>query len=720
LLDSPLQRLANHLLTPLEKFIFPAKENPLKERTVSTKKKLLLSTLVILLVGGLWGYKKVKSMIRGGDIEDIAVFVPKDVSFFMANRGAGEQKFEFSRMGEIMENAGPRTQSYLNKVRELATPVLGFDPFVSANWQATGMSFYRPAGFAIAGDSMDNMHLLFFLPVGNESTLLETLDGVFTRAGGTVDIEQVEDHDLHVIQNLGGFFPLALNYAEHDDYVIGVFGMQGSFEPVATLDRIWTMEDGASLMDDKAFNNRLAATGSTWHSLSYTSAEAMDLILTGISELASVYGMDPGVLPTGGSAGMGTTHMTDDAFRYRGAQRMMPGLVEAAWFEGVTGKDKLGSKIPGKALLAMRGSIDVPALWEGAMAQDLGAQGFVTTMLADGLNLDIEKDIVQNIEGHFSTVVFEPDFQAMMPEFLTYAPVKNSAPLATLMDSGCRLLSLWGAQLDKDESGIWCTDGANTFMGIAHDHFLFGMSAKPKPYRKLDGEGYLNKLPKAAQTGLKSGPPGYLFLNATEIFNLGQAQKDTLESLIGEPIPLPPSLPIAGVSASVDLFASDPETPLEQGTTPYDARIEVQVLAAEGGIQEWLSQHLEETIVWAEGVAEDVTSSGVEAPAVAGVQATLKEISDWQIMGAEELGEPYAACGSEEKAQALVNGGDPNTVYTHEDRTCFENIGWSPAAGSVAFWTVTQGPSGAPTGFTVYGMENGGNTSSLQHPANGQ
>jgi hypothetical protein len=619
-----------------------------------------------------------------------------------------------------MENAGPRTQFYLDQVREAATPILGFDPLVSANWQATGMSFYRPAGIAIAGNSMEHLHLLFFLPVGNESKLLETLDGVFTRAGGTVDIEQVEDHDLHVIQNLGGFFPLALNYAAHEDYVIGVFGMQGSFEPVATLDNIWNMEDGASLMDDKAFNNRLAATGSTWHSLTYTSAEAMEMIMMGIGELASMYGMDASVIPSAGSAGMGTTHMTDDAFRYRGAQRMLPGLIEAAWFEGVSGKDKLGSKIPGNALLAMRGSIDIPALWEGAMAQDLGAQSFVTGMLADGLNLDIEKDIVQNIEGHFSTVFFEPDFQAMMPEFLAYAPVKNSAPLATLMDSGCRLLSLWGAQLEKDDSGIWCTDGTSTFMGIAHDHFLLGMSADPKQYRKLEGEGYLNKLPKAAQTGLKSGSAGYLFLNVAEAFAVGIAQKDTLEELTGASMLIPPSLPIAGLSASVDLFSSEPETELEQGTTPYDVRIEVQALAAEGGIQEWLSQHLEETIVWAESLAEEVAPAGVEAPAAGSVQGTLKEIADWQIMGAEELGEPYAACGSEEKAQALVNGGDPNTVYTNEDRTCFENIGWSPAAGTVAFWTVTQGPSGAPTSFTVYGMENGGSTSSLQHPANGQ
>ena len=72
---------------------------------MSTKKKLLLSILVLLLVGGFWGYKKVKSMIRGGDIEDIAVFVPKDVSVFFANRGAGEQHFEFDRMGDIINEA---------------------------------------------------------------------------------------------------------------------------------------------------------------------------------------------------------------------------------------------------------------------------------------------------------------------------------------------------------------------------------------------------------------------------------------------------------------------------------------------------------------------------------------------------------------------------------------------------------------------------------------
>lgn len=689
---------------------------------MSTKKKLLLSSLVILLVGGLWGFKKVSSMLRGGDIEDIAVLVPKDVSLFLANRGAGEQHFEFSRMGEIIEEAGPRTQHYLDQARSLATPVLGFDPLVSANWQATGMSFYRPAGIAIAGDSLENVHLLFFLPVGKKDTLLETLDGIFTRAGGKVDIEQVGEHELHVVQNLGGFFPLALNYAEHDDYIVGVFGMQGSFEPVATLDSIWNMPENESLMGDKAFNNRLAATGSTWHSLTYTSAAAMELMMAGVGEVANMYGLDTSAVPASG-AGIGTTHMTDDGLRYRGAQRMPSSFIEPAWLEGVSGSDTLGSKIAGKALMAARGSIDLGAIWKSAAAQDLGAEAFLTNMLAEGLDIDIEKDIVQNVQGHFSAVVFEPDWDTMTPELVAYAPINNTAPIANLLDSGCRILSLWGAQLDKDESGVWCTDGATTFLGVAHNHFLFGMSANPSKYRKLEGESFMNSLPKAARKGLKSGPPAYVYFNIEESFALANQQKDTLESMLGESISFPPSLPIQGISTSFQLVKSTPETALEEGTTPYDSRLEGQFLSADGGIQEWLSQHLEETVVWAEDMANGLMVEETAAVNPAGVSATLKEISDWQIMGAEELGEPYAACGSEEKAQAIVNGGDPNTVYSDEDRACFENIGWIPATGTVAFWTTTQGPADAPTGFTVFGMEQSGGsftTSNLQHPPLGQ
>ncbi len=92
----------------------------------------------------------------------------------------------------------------------------------------------------------------------------------------------------------------------------------------------------------------------------------------------------------------------------------------------------------------------------------------------------------------------------------------------------------------------------------------------------------------------------------------------------------------------------------------------------------------------------------------------MQEIANWQIMGAEELGEPYAACGSEEKARAIVSGGDPNTVYSNEERTCFENIGWPPVAGKVAFWTLTSGPEGSPTGFAVHGIiENNGGAEEL-------
>jgi hypothetical protein len=663
-------------------------------------------------------------MLRGGDIGDIAVLVPNDVSFFMANRGAGEQHFEFSRMGEILDEAGPRTQYYLDQARKAASPILGFDPLVSANWQATGLSFYRPAGIAIAGDSLDNMRLLFFLPVGKKATLLETLDGIFTRAGGKVDIEKVGEHDLHVVQNLGGFFPLVLNYAEHDDYIVGVFGMQGSFEPVGTLDDIWNMPEADSLMNDKAFKNRLATIGSKWHSLTYTSAEAMELMMMGVGELASMYGLEAAsAIPASGGAGIGTTHMTDDAFRYRGAQRMMSSLVEPAWVDGVSGSDKLGSRIAGKALLAVRGSIDLEAIWKSAAAQDLGAEAFLTNMLAEGLDIDIEKDIVKNVEGHISAVVFEPDWDAMTPDFVGYAPLENSPPIANLLDSGCRILSLWGARLEKDESGIWCTDGATSFLGVAHDHLLLGMSPNPAKYRTLEGEGFMSSLPKNAQKGLKSGPPVYLYLNIDESFELAKNQKDFFESMVGESISIPPSTPVQGISASLQLVKSKPETDLEEGTVPYDSRVEVQVLLAEGGIQEWLSQHLEETVVWAEDMAKGLMPDETIAVNPSGINATLKEISDWQIMGAEELGEPYSSCGTEEKAQAIVRGGDPNTVYSNEERACFENIGWIPAIGSIAFWTTTQGPADAPTGFTVFGIEQSGGsvtTRNLQHPPLGQ
>jgi hypothetical protein len=84
-------------------------------------------------------------------------------------------------------------------------------------------------------------------------------------------------------------------------------------------------------------------------------------------------------------------------------------------------------------------------------------------------------------------------------------------------------------------------------------------------------------------------------------------------------------------------------------------------------------------------------------------------MASWQVMGAEELGEPYAACASEEKSIALVNGGDPNEVYTNEDRSCLENIGWPPVAGTNAFWSTVTGPPDAPTGFSIHGVSLGPN-----------
>ena len=313
--------------------------------------------------------------------------------------------------------------------------------------------------------------------------------------------------------------------------------------------------------------------------------------------------------------------------------------------------------------------------------------------------------------------MFEPDWETFFPEFVVYAPVGNSVPIETLVDSGCRILTLWGAKLEKDDTGVWCTDGATTFFGVAHDHLLLGMSQTPEKYRKLEGDGYLANLPGDVQDGLDGGPPVFGYFNVDKAFEVLGAQKDFLLEN-GWPLEdLPPSLPIQGVTASVDLYESSPETELEQGQTPYDSRVEIQALMSEDGLQEWLANHLESVVVWAESASEEV-SGGAATPGTS-VQATLQEISDWQRMGAEELGEPYAACGSEEKATALVNGGDPNTVYSDEDRACFENIGWTPAAGNVAFWTEIQGPEASPAGFTVVALETGPagiQRSSLQHP----
>ena len=692
---------------------------------MSKKKKVWLSVLVVLLIGVGIGIKKVKSMLRGGNIEDIAVFVPADVSLFVANRGAGEQHFEFSQMGEIMDEAGPRTSHYLDIAREAAMPVLGFDPLVSKNWQDTGMSFFRPAGVAIAGDSLETIHLLFFLPVGSKTTLLSTLDGIFTNAGGTVDIESVADHELHVVKGLGGFFPLALHYAEHDDYIIGTFGMEGSFEPVATLEGIWNMTTEASLMGDVAFNNRIKSVGSTWHSLTYTSPEAMEMAMTGVKELAGMYGIDTSALPVGGSAGMGTTHLTDDRFRYRGSQRMETGLVDPAWFAGVSGTDKLGSRIPGEALLAGRVSLNLKSMWSSSMAQDMGAEAFLTQLLADGLNIEIERDLVNNITGDISAAVFAPNMESMVPEAIVYAPLNDPAPIETLVDNGCRILTLWGAQLERNDAGIWCSDGVMLFFGVAHDHFLLGSSEDTTQYQVLQGEGYLSSLGKAAQSGMKGGPPAFLYVDTDAVMGLAEQESETMEMMLGFEPTLPPSIPVEGLSLSLNLVKSSAETDIEsqRKDTPYDSRVEVQAIFQEDGLQDWLANNLESMVVWMEDSANVGTGSadnGSSASSGGGLTATLQEISSWQIMGAEELGEPYAACGSEEKAAALVNGGDPNTVYTNEDRTCFENIGWIPATGSTAFWTTVEGPEGAPTAFTVHGIEQapgGPTTETLRHPA---
>ena len=692
---------------------------------MSTKKKLLLSALAFLIVGGFFGYKKVKSMLRGGDIEDIAVHVPDDVWLFFANRGAGEQSFEFSRMGEIMEGAGPRTTHYLDEIREAATPILGFDPLSSQNWKNTGMSFFRPLGVAVAGSGLEDIHLLYFLPIGSEDTLLTTLEGVFDNLGASVETETVSEHEVHIVKGLGGFFPIAVHYAVHEGYIIGSVGMEGSFDPVATHERIWNLTEDTSLMGQASFTNRLETVGSTWHSLTYTSAETMDLAMGGAMDLAGMYGLDLGAIPVGGSAGMGTTHLTDERFRYTGAQRLPTGLVDPNWFQGMKGSDKLGSKIPGEALLAGRVSMNLPRLWASSMAEDLGAEAFLTQLLADGLNIEIERDLVNNLSGHISMAMFPPNVEKMIPEAVVYTALKNPDPIATLVDNGCRILSLWGARLDKDETGVWCSDGMMLFFGVGHGHFLAGASEDATQYRVLQGEGYLDRMSTSAREGMRGGAPLFLAVDTDAVMALAEKEMETVEMMAGFKPTLPPSLPLEGLSLSVDMVGSRPENELE-GKTPdtprFDSRALVQGDFRDGGLQDWLEANLESTVVWLEGAADDAMGGASESGAVesAGLSATLQEISSWQIMGAEELGEPYAACGSEEKAQALVNGGDPNTVYTNEDRTCFENIGWTPAAGSSAFWTTVEGPDGAPTAFTVHGMQrdaSGGiTTETLRHP----
>ncbi|MEC7240633.1 MAG: hypothetical protein VXW32_05305 [Myxococcota bacterium] len=691
---------------------------------MSTKKKLLLAALVLVVVGGLFGYKKVKSMLRGGDIEDVAVHVPDDVWLFFANRGAGEQSFEFSRMGEIMEEAGPRTTHYLNEIREAATPILGFDPLSSKNWQNTGMSFFRPLGVAVAGTGLEDIHLLYFLPVGSEDTLLSTLEAVFSNLDARIETETVSDHEVHVVKGLGGFFPIAVHYAVHEGYLIGSVGMEGSFDPLAVHERIWSLSAEDSLMGDAGFNNRIAAVGSTWHSLTYTSAQTMELAAGGLVEVAGMYGMDLEALPIGSSAGMGTTHLTDDRFRYTGAQRMATGLVDPLWFDGVKGSDTLGSKLPGDAIMAGRLSMNLPQMWASSMAEDMGAEAFLTQLLADGLNIEIERDLVNNLSGHISMAMFAPNVEKMVPEAVVYTALKNPEPVATLVDNGCRILSLWGARLEHDENGVWCSDGMMLFFGVAHDHLMLGSSEDANQYRVLEGGGYLDAMSSSAKAGMRGGAPIFLTVDTNAVMALADKEMETVEMMAGFKPSLPPSIPLDALSLSVDMVTSSPETEIEaqSGLTPYDSRIQIQGDFTDGGLQDWLSVNLESVVVWMENAAGDNATGSMDAgPAAAGgLNATLQEISSWQIMGAEELGEPYSACGSEEKAMALVHGGDPNTVYTNDDRTCFENIGWSPSSGDTAFWTTVEGPDGTPTAFTVHGVQRdtSGNTTieTLRHP----
>ena len=691
---------------------------------------LMVASLMITLWSlGLLIQCTIQSMLRGGDIEDIAVFVPNDVDFFFASRGIGETYFEFAGIGDAIENAGERTEYYLEKIR--ADDTLGFDFMSPEDWDKTGLSFFRPLGISVTGKTVESTYLTFYLPIrsGKKNALLGTLNEVFENLGKKVEVRNVDGHDLHIVQDLIDWFPVVMNYAAHDGYVIGILGMDGSFpvppddcphkaEPdgaeMCVLDAIWNMKKGDSLMESQAFKNRLATVGNDWHSLSYLSATTLKSFTEMLNDMTPE-GLDTSALPLADSSGIAITNTTDTRVQYRAAQRFNSKLVSPEWLRKVKPRDTLGDKIPGKPLITVRASVNLPAIWdEFAPSNAPGAQpDLLSGILEEGLDIDLKRDVAENLYGSATAVIFEPNFAELLPELVGYMPLRDSQPIEELVDTACRLLSLWGGRLEKDEhGGLWCTEpGLNIFVGVAHNHILYGIGKDPKQYQVLESNGFKKQLPPIARKELDNGEPIFAYVDLKHMLELAHNQKDELGKLLGSDMPdLPPTLPIRGLSIGAELKKSKAENSIEKGLggTPHDGLIEINALAERGSITEWLRNDLEGMVVWTEKTVKDFLNPPTESvvTAVTGLKGTMDQIVEWQIVGQEELGAPYVACGNEEKANLLVNGGNPDTVYSDEDRACFENIGWTPAAGTAAFWTEIKGSTDAPTGFTVHGIEN--------------
>ena len=499
----------------------------------------IAGVLLLVVCGLVW---TAMSLLRGGDVGQVADRLPDDTIYLASVRGFASLILEF----EDEFNEMTEMDMFANNERELED-LLGFDLADMDSIQETGFSFTDPWAFAVIGEPDDlDMDLVVLIPVSDTDAVLDYIDDRADELGLDIDEEDVEDFEALVFTEDDrdeGFAGLI-----DGDYFIGCLRIQNS-RPSTGDDALDCLEDlvtnDASLAGTDSFQDAMALVDDDWNILSYLSTEWMEDALHEFGDIGGDAYLDivEDVLERW-PALVATVSMARDELHIETIS-----LYESEHEFALDGEDELASRIPGDALALMRISGNWLSYWS-VMKDDLDDMDFLYSDDLDDMvemaenqmgGIDIEDDLLANFTGHISMVLLEAESGDEDIELVVYASIEDEELAIDVAEEIAE--GLGGREIDEEEldDGTYFV-GDVACLGVLRDHMVGVVSdnadrACARVFEAIEegGESFLEDLPGYVEDGLEDGPSTYVYASVTDLIDaLGDNSPQTiiLEELV--------------------------------------------------------------------------------------------------------------------------------------------------------------------------------------------
>ena len=507
---------------------------------------LVVGNLVVYaaLASAVGVYFFVSGAIRGGDIETIASMAPANTQMFMGARGVAGLWLEF---GGMLEPGAPLSESVLEAREELrrdSLRELGLDITDVNTWRSSGFDLTGAWGTGFVGDvSAANPDVLAWFPVADQDATLATIRGVAEHKSQPLAEEVIGGRIVYVVTDAAFTF--------EQGHLIVAGSERSGRDGRQVLEDYFSRDPSTSLALQPEFQDVRAALGDEWHFLGYVSPE---IVATGLAQSGGANAAR-GFAARGGGY---TIHLTDQ--RARGALVAIsdPGGPHEV-VGSISGQDRLGDKVPGEALAALRLSIDPSRVWT-TLNQDpeVGPQlQRAAQQLNQEWEVDLETDVFGNLDGNISAVALSvPSANDVPVEGILYAGLIDEGRAVQVLDMVAARLSEGGMPVTSDKSS---GDSWYLFppagLGVTDGHLVLGASANGvESIRAALGSGgpsYLDGLPPDTSAALRNGPPVYVHVAVTRLQTLAAMAASRMGPAAPEDLARSTRL-ASGVSLSLD------------------------------------------------------------------------------------------------------------------------------------------------------------------------